>query len=357
MTRTRAALAGSLLLAVIISACSGVARLSVLQPPSGADATAAQERFLLVPAPARQLGIGIDFYTYPGENIVGDARSTVAYAKSLHANAISISFPFFMHGERSSKVYADKATPAPGQIATVARIAEQAGLYVSIRPLLDTFSLGESRTVWKPAHAAVWFASYQKFVLPYALMAQQALIPEIVDGTELDRFAGSPRWTGLATALRGVYKGTLAYDNNWDASVAGSGGSGVTEAVDTYAPQHVPASARIGQLTAGWRAYDSELPRGTVESEVDIAAVKGAYLKPYDVLQWHAKRLMPSIQVNWFTAACNALAQSDLGGIYFWAVGLGQSLTTPPSLASPGSWVDSPGATAISACFARLGAR
>jgi len=354
MTRSRTALVAAIVATAIVGACSGVAHVAALQPPSAATDEAAELGFTLQPAPVRQLGIGVDFYTYPGQNVVAGAESTIGYVKSLHANSISISFPFFTHGRSSSRVYATSETPSPAELATVASIAERAGLYVSIRPLLDETTLGESRTVWMPRNAAAWFASYQRFLLPYAQMAQLALIPEVVEGTEFDQFATSPRWNRLASAIRRVYKGTLVYDNNWGTRIAGSGGSGVAEAVDTYKPLRVPATATIAQLTAGWRAYDATLPRGTVEAEVDIAAVRGAYGRPYDVGPWPTKRLAPAVQVDWFTAACNAMADLHLGGIYFWAVGLGQSLTTPPGLANPGSWVDSPGAAAIAACFQRL---
>jgi hypothetical protein len=90
----------------------------------------------------------------------------VQYVLSLHANAISVSFPFYMTGKDVAGVYASDETPSPGQVALLARDAEQAGLYVSIRPLLDEKSLGSSRTGLRPRHLAAWFASYQQFLLP-----------------------------------------------------------------------------------------------------------------------------------------------------------------------------------------------
>jgi hypothetical protein len=88
-------------------------------------------------------------------------------------------------------------------------------------------------------------------------------------------------------------------------------------------------------------------------TEVGIAAVPGAYAQPYQNY-WKAAKLVPAIQVRWFTAACDAARNERLGGIYFWALGLGQTLATPPTIADPTSWVDGPGAKAISSCFLRL---
>jgi hypothetical protein len=354
----RTGLTGVLLLTATVGACSGLSHVGALQPPSEASYSlraTPTAKFLARRAPRRQLGIGIDFYTYSGQDVATAAEQTVAYAKSLHANSISISFPFFMHGKHGSAVFATSETPSPSELAQVAVLAENAGLYVSLRPLLDEYSLGASRTIWKPEHPAAWFASYQKFLLPYAEMAQQARIPELIEGTEFSLFGRSHLWNGLAQALRRVYTGTLVYDSNWGLPLAGNGGSKVVEAVDSYQPMPLPASASVAQLTAGWSTYDATLPHGTVELEVDIAAVRGAYLKPYQVAGWHEKKLDPTIQVRWFTAACNAMVREHLGGIYFWGPGLGQSTHVRPGLAEPGSWVDSPGAAAISRCFAGLG--
>jgi hypothetical protein len=360
MSASRAALAAGLAMAAIVGGCAAISQVSGLRPPAEAAYQAAhppQVQFVRQPAPRRQLGIGVDFYTYPGQNVAADAAKTVAYVKSLHANALSVSFPYFMRGQHSAAVFATTETPTPADLAILAGTAEEAGLYVSLRPLLDNYSIGTSRTAWKPARIAPWFASYQKFLMPYAEMAQQTRIPEFIDGSEFSLFGRSPRWDKLVAAIRRVYTGTIAYDSNWGIPLTGNGGRGVQEGVDAYQPMPVPASASVAQLTVAWASYDHTLPPGTVQLEVDIAAVPGAYARPFKVAQWHETRLVPSVQVRWFTAACNALVRENLGGIYFWGVGLGQSTSTPPGLADPGAWIDSPGAVAISACFTKLSRR
>lgn len=357
MKTSHVALTGALLLASVVGACSAASRIGALQPPTEATSEAAKAsltKFIRVPRPPIQLGVGIDFYTYPGQDVLGAAEKTVSYLKSLHANAISISFPYFMRGEHASAVYASPETPSPAELAQVASVAEKAGLYVSLRPLLDEFKIRQSRTDWKPANPSKWFASYQKLLLPYAEMAQQTHIPELIDGTEFSLFGHSRLWNGLVRALHSVYTGTVAYDSNWGIPIRNSGGSGVAEGVDAYQPMAVSANASQAKLTAAWTAYDRTLPRGTVELELDIAAVRGAYLRPYQVSGWHEAKLAPYIQVRWFTAACDALVRAKLAGIYYWAVGLGQSTSIPPTLSEPGSWVDSPGATAVAGCFKRI---
>lgn len=300
--------------------------------------------------PPFQRGIDIDLFTFPGTHAAAAARADVQYALSLHANAISVSFPFYMAGRNAPGVYASDETPSPGQVALVARDAEQAGLSVSIRPLLYEKSIGMSRTAWSPRNPAAWFTSYQQFLLPYAEMAQREHVHELIVGAELEAFGTSRRWMALDRALRRVYGGRLAYSRNWDAKH--SEGGPVTQAVDAYPPfKQLPAGASVAALTHAWESYDRLLPAETVESEVGIAAVRGAYGRPW-VAEWSGGTIDPAIQARWFTAACRAAQMSDLGGIYFWALGFGRF--SGPSVTQPAAWAHSPGSSAIAACFRKL---
>ena len=77
-----------------------------------------------VPLPAVQLGIDIDFYASPGANIAPTARQDIAYIKSLHANAVSISFPFY--SDKSGRLSArSPKTPSMAQLDTLITMAEK----------------------------------------------------------------------------------------------------------------------------------------------------------------------------------------------------------------------------------------
>jgi hypothetical protein len=328
-------------LAVLIAGCTAAAHLRALQPD-----TASKTPSLLIPlsASTMQLGVDIDAYTYPGQNVAAAARTDVDYVESLHANAVSISFPFFVGGPSADTVRAGSSTPTPAELATIVTAAVNVGLYVSVRPLLDETSLGMSRVDWAPPDPDAWFASYRAFVLPYAAAAQHAHAREFIVGTELTRMSRMPQWTGLDSALARRFSGTLAYANNWGHLLAGNGGN-VAETVDAYQPARPP-------LLQAWLRFDRRLPPGTVETEVGIAAVNGAWRRPYQH-HWPAARLDPAVQAQWFAAACAAARAAHLGGIYFWAIGLGQ--LPGPTLAQQFNWAHTAGATEISACFGSLG--
>lgn len=339
-------------LGVLMAGCTAASHLNQLQPPAvhsspmasipaSPNSTAPQPRGVF------QRGIDIDAYTYPGQNIATAAVADVAFIKSLHANAVSISFPFFMSGPASSTVYGTSSTPTPSALATIISTAENAGLYVSVKPLLDETNLGISRVDWAPTSSPAWFGSYTQFLRPYAVAAQKAGAQEFIVGAEFSMFGSSPRWDVLDHKISKVFHGKLACaDNGVRFAEAGNCGAGVTETVDAYPPIG-------GDLLRGWKAYDAALRPGTVETEVGIDAVDGAYRKPYQH-SWPGAAIDSAVQARWFSAACDAATAEHLGGIYFWSLGLSAKPVTGPTANFQGGWAAGAGAHAISRCFGAL---
>lgn len=325
----------ALLTGVLIAACSSEA------PPAATRQ---------VPEPGLQLGVDIDFYTSPGMNVAATARQDISYIKRLHANAVSISFPFY-NDKAGSALGPLPRTPSVASLDTLITVAENAGLAVTLRPLLNQAALGGARVHWRPAHLAHWFAAYQHFLLPYAALAQRDHVAVFVVGTELNRFSDAPEWATLRDAIAAIYHGTFAFSNNWLGTRNAT--PGLTEMTDAYVPVSLNDSASVVAL-AGALAYSAHaLPPGNILSEVGIAAQSGAYAHPWGVGSKTAP-IKPQIQANWFSAQCQAVAEDHLGGIYFWPLYFGQSLTRPDTADGPTAWVSTPGATAIAECFATL---
>lgn len=84
-----------------------------------------------------------------------------------------------------------------------------------------------------------------------------------------------------------------------------------------------------------------------------IEALANAQYKPY-VSGPSKGPLVPAVMTDWFNAACNAVAADHLGGMYFWGINVGESLTVKPGPAKPTQFTDGPGAAAIKACFSKL---
>jgi len=302
-----------------------------------------------------QLGIDIDFYANPGMNVAAISQEDTAYIKSLHANAVSISIPFFSN-HAGTVAEAKGSTPTTSQLDELIVAAERAGLAVTLRPLLDEDSIGESRVRWEPGDLNAWFAQYRSLLLPYAMLAQQDHVAVFVVGVEFKQFGDARQWTSLDAAIRAVYHGKLAYSNNWithEHSMPGNGGHGVTEMTDAYPPIHLPDTAALTDLAAAWASWAHPLPTGTVLSEVGIGSRSGAYARPY-LSGPTSTALVPQVQANWFTAACRAVVTEHLGGIYFWSLDFGQDLASPATMSTPNSFVNMAGQSAIADCFSTL---
>ena len=329
------------------------------QPTVAQSASARRATAVAAARAARppQRGIDIDWYDGdlgPGNTVTSEAPEYAGYVKQLGANWLSITFPLFERSRTSSAVVRRSPTPSPADLSILIQDAEADGLSVDMRPLLDSSNLGHSRVHWTPPNLGQWFASYQRVLMPYARMAQQFHVRVLTVGVEFDYFAGSRLWHGLDAAIRKAYKGQLAFANNWDQLPGGTsyGGGNIRQDVDAYPAFPVPNNATIAVLTRHWDAWDSQLRAGTVLGEVGIPAQPGMYRHPY---WWKSNGpLAPYVQVKWFAAACNAVVAEKLGGLFFWSLVFGSSLTSPSGLANPGAWTALPGAREIARCFSRL---
>jgi len=295
-----------------------------------------------------QRGIALNFYWRQGMRVPQVIAAEAVYARSLGANAVSLSFPLYVHGSTAA---AGPATPTPAMVGQAVSAAQSAGLAVYLRPLLDQGNLPNSRVWWTPTSLARWFDTYQAFLLPYARVAQSAGADGFYVGTEFTEFGHSPYWAALDAAVRRVYHGRLYYSANWQEALtnqaAAIGGDPVRLAIDAYPQMPVPPAG----LRASWAAWARHLPKGTVLSEVGITPRAGAQYAPYNV--WSDAPLTPQEQPAWYAAACNAVLAHHLGGIFFWTINVGQ----PLDVAQPQtdySFVASPGAEAIKGCFSRL---
>jgi hypothetical protein len=337
---------------VLVGGCTGLADLKALQTPSVPSSSSRTPSLplsssrqpglpALPPTTAFQRGIDVDFYTYPGQDVATAAAVTMGYARSLHANAIAISFPFFMTSRQAAGVQSGTATPTPEQLATVIIAARRMGMRVTLRPLLDEKALGGSRANFLPMNEAAWFASYRKFLVPYLAVAQQLHVSEFIIGAEFTRFSRSSHWKKLDRSIYPIYHGQLGCSDNLQFQHGGCGTA--RQLVDAYQPLLPP-------LAAAWRSYGATFPRGTVLAEVGIAAVHGAWIKPWQI-HWPDSVLDSAMQAQWFTDACDAAKAGHLGGIYFWALGLSVQ-QTGPTRANASLWAHSAGASAISRCFA-----
>lgn len=255
------------------------------------------------------------------------ARIQSDYVVGLHANSISVSFPFYTGGRASTEISRGDKTPTPEHLARVLQIFHEAGLRTTVRPIMDEKSLDTANGGWrgniKPVDRDAWFASYKKFMTPYLKAAHSEHAATFVIGTELNSMEGDPRWDTLVNGAETAFGGEVAYDANWDNYVEGPITMPVSHlGIDAYFPVKVADTASVSTLVAGWNDWldkkaTGPLPKITV-SEAGIGAMNGAYHSPGN---FYAKRTVNlKVQANWYTAVCQVVRERQMSGVYWWSI-------------------------------------
>jgi glycosyl hydrolase family 113 len=319
-----------------------------------------------------QVQLGIDVYwvanTHDSAAVIrAKARRIINYAVSLNANAIDLSFPFYTYGPTSDVLYASRqTTPSPAHIGIFLAAAAASHVRVSIRPLLDEQVLmkqNQWRGSIEPGDLAAWFASYQRFLLPYARAAATGHAATFVVGTELESLERDRQWPALIRAVRKSYDGEVLYDGNFTNYVKHTPMPPAPAlGFDAYPHFDLSDQATVSQLAANWEKWMKFRPlasrRRYVFLEVGITAVSGAYNNPGDWTGTVHDPVVPAIQRNWYSAVCRAVSSEHLGGIYWWEVSFDADPAHPQSESSDRlTFLGRSAQTEIRQCFATLTGR
>jgi hypothetical protein len=312
------------------------------------------------PPPRQQFGVDVLWYRHPADppaTIRSKAARVVSYIDDLGANAISISFPFYMSGRHGSHVFAHSATPSPADLAVLVDDAAARGLSVNLRPLLNQNAVGGWRGAIHPDNRRVWFESYERFLAPYLAMASAQRVTSFTVGAELSSLAADRSWDALDAWARTIFHGKLGFSNNWDEFAAGHLGGGTVgqEGVDAYFPVHLGDGASVSDLISALNAWLKTPSRvhlsGILVQETGIAAQPGAYAHPQ---AWTGSRDRDFVlQARWYQAMCAVVRERHMAGLYFWDIDFNQNVWRPsPESDPPLSFIGRQGALAVRSCFA-----
>lgn len=274
--------------------------------------------------------------------------------------------------------FASDIAPRPGHSpseATVHRTLRQvrrAGMRAALMPVvrLQKRDPHEWRGTIAPADGLdAWFASYRRFVLPLARIAEGAGAQRLVVGSELsslERYEG--RWRALISELRERFSSTLTYSANWDHAHA----VGFWDALDevgltAYFPLgSVGASGRASnsdgdgeppsaeRLAGAWQtpraqiaALGRRVGKPVLITEVGYPSRRGAADRPWDDAS--AAEVDLRMQQQLYRSFCDAFTQTpSVSGFYVWNwFGFGgprDAGFTPRG---------KPAASELAACFAR----
>ena len=277
-----------------------------------------------------QRGIHIYWQDNPSDSddvVRAKARRTVDQVTGFEANAIAVSFPFFADSATTNKVIADARTPSPDRLAILLDEARQAGLRITLRPLMDGSSpqafRGQSwRGTFAPANRAQWYAAYSAFLVPYLLLAEREGVATFVIGAELTAMQRDQQWAAIVRLARTLYGGELGYSANWDAYATARAGIPVDRiGIDAYPLLGLPPDATQDQMTAAWTSWLTRTTKGNtgdlVLDEVGAAAESDLQDNPART-DTPGEPLNEGIQSRWFGAACAGVRNVGAAGLYFW---------------------------------------
>ena len=231
----------------------------------------------------------------------------------------------------------DPRTPSAGAIRHALASASGRGLSVVIKPHVDLDD-GTWRGRIAPLHPPEWFASYQRFILPLAALAESLSAPQFVVGTELAGTLGSRElWHETIARVRTVFSRQVVYAASWDEAGLVPFWSDVDRVgIDFYFPVATRSDPDRLDALAGWQPWLARLEilsaqagRPILLTEIGYRSVAGAGMRPYET---SGGRLDLAEQADLYWAALEACGgERWLDGMYWWnwpASGAGGSSNT-----------------------------
>lgn len=262
-------------------------------------------------------------------------------------------------------VKATEIAPLPGVtvddalVEEVAAMAAERGLRIFLLPILhlERRARGEWRGRLKPDDWDAWWASYERFVLHYAQLAERAGIAMLAVGSELataERHV--ERWRALIRQVRARYGGALTYSANWDHFEPVQFWDDL-DVVGVTAYQELSKRRDPGQreLVEGWRPFLHRLQlwarqhqRRYIFTEVGYPSNPTGAARPWD----HRLRGTPELelQLRCYRALYEVWQRDPrLDGLYVWnwfghggAEDLGYTLRGKPARHVLHRWYSAP---------------
>jgi hypothetical protein len=245
--------------------------------------------------------------------------------------------------------------PFASNRAAVRRAIEQAharGLRVLVVPHLWVES-GEWRALIDPgtdAGWARWAASYRRFILEWAKIAEEAHAEMLSVGVELRSWVTTPRAPSFATIVRdvrAVYRGLVTYSGNWD-DVEDTVILGELDVigVNAFYPLADKEGAGAKDLLAGGERVREKVHRLAEAWRKPVLFTEIGYTARPDpaVRPWEWPDAMKSVKVDedaqalaYFALLAPLLDEPDFAGFFVWRL-----YADPDDVSQEAEWGFSP---------------
>ena len=174
---------------------------------------------------------------------------------------------------------------------------------------------------------ALWFESYERFILRYARFAEEQGLEAFAVGTELGGTTGREReWRGIIGKVREVYRGRLTYCANWNEEPERIGFWDALDfiGIQAYYPLAAGASPSRDKVRVAWGPVVARLDalakrtrKAVVFTEVGYRSQDGALERPWE---WDTEGT-PNLELQRtaFAAMFDALWDRPwFGGTFVW---------------------------------------
>ena len=221
-------------------------------------------------------------------------------------------------------------SPSEAAVARTLGQVQQAGMRAALMPVvrLQERTAHDWRGVIAPADGIdAWFASYRRFILPLARIAESAGARRFVVGSELGSLEPyQEHWRALISDLRSQFSSTLTYSANWDHANTVQFWDALDEVgLTAYFPVATgDESVSMGALAEAWqspRAEIAELGHRTGKpvliTEIGYPSQAGAADQPWD--DTASAELDLRLQQRLYRGFCDAFVQTpSISGFYVW---------------------------------------
>jgi hypothetical protein len=173
-----------------------------------------------------------------------------------HVDTVTLFVVWTQENAVSTEIRPGDQTAPTENVVEAIRSARAAGLRVILRPYVDRDD-GGWRGYLQPSSLDRWFASYERFILTFAALAQREKVSGFVVGSEMASLsAQAPHWRSLVQKVRGQFKGFLTYQANWDEAERVTWWDRLDViSISAYYPLTQNANYSTSDLVRGWRHY------------------------------------------------------------------------------------------------------
>ncbi len=205
---------------------------------------------------------------------------------NIHANHAAV-MPFgFIREINSPEIIFDTERQWFGETKSGAKqyieMLHKNGVEVMLKPQIWIWR-GEFTGTLKMQSEEDWIAletSYEKFLMSYALLAEETNTALLCIGTELEQFVKNRPvfWKNLIGKIRNVYKGKLTYAANWDEYPRTTFWEDIDFiGIDAYFPLSEERTPSVEQLKKGWKKHKDQMSALSSEKNKPIIFTEYGY--------------------------------------------------------------------------------